>query len=232
MAIDVGPYIVSAGLVAYWDAGNTKSYSGDSSTWTTVFAPKYDATMYTPYDSDYGGSFVFDGTSTVYGDLGSDTSFTTGDQYTFEVVFRTNKIPTGTGVADLQNFTGLTSATENIHYFTIRARKMAIWNINTTGGGAGVTWYSSLTNIDADTNYHVTLTCDAGNYEIFLNGESDSAIPYLGTQNNNCAFRYFGRFASDREFDGNIYYVKVYDRVLTDAEILENFEMQKNRFRF
>ena len=181
----------------------------------------YDSTGY-PY---------FDGTNDFI-DLGSLTTFAANSRYTIEAVFKCYKMPTGTAASDIQNFIGDSSYSQNAHFFSVRAKRIAFWNLNTTGGGASVTWYSSNTDLSINTYYHVSFVCDNGYYYIYVNGVLDSSLPFMGTTDNNLTLRYIGKFMNERYFYGEIPVLKGYNKVLSATEISNNYMSYKGRYGF
>ena len=64
MAFSRGPSIVTNGLVLALDAANHKSYPGSGTTWFDLSGNSHDGTLTggPTFNSDNGGSIVFDGT--------------------------------------------------------------------------------------------------------------------------------------------------------------------------
>ncbi len=81
MGLAHSPRTVTDGLVLALDAGNTKSYPGSGTAWTDLIGSNNGTLTNGPtYNSDNGGSIVFDGTNdyvTISDD--SDFTFGTGD---------------------------------------------------------------------------------------------------------------------------------------------------------
>ena len=65
MSLSRGPKIVTNGLVLYLDAANKKSYPGSGTTWTDLSGNNNTGTLTNgpTFDSNNGGSIVFDGTN-------------------------------------------------------------------------------------------------------------------------------------------------------------------------
>ena len=63
MSYHNGPRIVTDGLVIYVDAGNSKSYPGTGTSWYDISGSGNDGTLINDvgFNSDNGGSLVFDG---------------------------------------------------------------------------------------------------------------------------------------------------------------------------
>lgn len=174
------------------------------------------------------GVSYFDGTNDFM-DLGGLYTMSSG-AYTIDVVFNCYKMPSGTAASDIQNFIGDSSYSQNAHFFSVRAKRIAFWNLNTTGGGAAVNWYSSNTDLTVNTSYHVSFVCDNGYYYIYVNGVLDSSLPFMGITDNSLTIRYIGKFMNERYFYGEIPLLKCYNRVLTATEIKNNYNSYKSRY--
>lgn len=76
--------IVTSGLVLYLDAGNASSYPGSGTTWTDLSVSGNNATLFNSptFSSSNGGYFIFNG-SNQYGDLSIPSLLPTGNEVTF-----------------------------------------------------------------------------------------------------------------------------------------------------
>jgi hypothetical protein len=227
MSVSGGPDIVENGLVLYLDAANRRSYSGSGTAWFDISGNGKNGTLFNGvgYATNNGGTLTFDGTNDVV-ELGAGTNFWPLPQFTIDVWFRSlGTVPTtGTGPS-LYGFT-----------FGIRV------NVNETTLGFGVdngtdvnqtqtlgsipfrngTWYNSVMTHTGTVN------------SMYINGQLNRSINRtwsgetrwptnfwnIGRDNNN-SFQFFY---------GDIPQCKVYNRVLSDAEILQNFNATRSRF--
>ena len=222
--------IVTDGLVFYIDAANPLSYPGTGTTWTNLSGNGNNGTLTNgpTFDSNNAGSIVFDRIDDFV-DLGTNLPLIENN-FTVNSWVNTNVLPTNTTAADIQNIIGAPSIVNNADYLSIRAKRIAIWNRSTTGGGAPINWYSSQTDLSINTWFNVVLTCDYGYYKIYLNGNLDSDIPYLGTEWNNLQSRYIGQTQNQRYFSGKISNLQYFNKTLTPSEILQNFNSTRARF--
>ena len=71
MACYGGPNVVDDSIIFCVDAGNTKSYPGTGTTWTDIIGGLSGSISGATYNSDDGGSIIFDGSNDVV-TFGSD----------------------------------------------------------------------------------------------------------------------------------------------------------------
>ena len=225
MATSYAPNIVSDGLVACWDAAGKRSYPGTGTTWTDVVAG-YIGTLYKFeagfFDSANGGSLDFDGT----------------DSY----VRTPAPSPDGTGGFAIEFWAKFDDASNTDCMFanyTVDKCQIVIRHENDfrvqLGGSAAVDyddlevtsgiWYCMLIS-----RIGSTLKGYIDGVEIFsVSNSTDLATSgdsYFGIQH------YGGDPGSvDHPFDGEMAIMRWYNRGLTDAEVLQNYNALKWRFQ-
>ena len=98
-------------------------------------------------------------------------------------------------------------------------------------------WIQAATATYINTNnwFQVVGTYISGTRRLYVNGilaSSDSQTGTIGTNTNGASIGVFGGFNGVRGYyyNGNISTVKVYNRALSQAEILQNYNAQKTRF--
>jgi hypothetical protein len=200
---------VSAELVAHWEfddgAGNTATDSignahpgtiGGTANWVT---------------GQVGGALDFDG-STNYVDIGGDMPIVSGT-FSLTMWVYARDIPTAEGDLrmPLSNDTWADRAI-HVHIWP----ETAVFRIDTKNG----TDISSNTALRADQWYHVAGTLDAaGESRIYIDGVLDNSASgdgreYIIGPANIGAYQ-----ESDRFFDGMIDDVRIYNHILSEAEI-------------
>ena len=163
-----------------------------------------------------------------YIDLGSDVSISPDNQgWTTEYWFNTNSAST------LQHFNSAENDEFNANWLAILSSKLAVWNRSPGYWKYGSTQFSS------NTWYQAVFICDAGgtNMRFYVNGEAEGGdhVGNVWTASySSLDVRYIGKYeyngGHSRYFNGEINAVKIYDRALTAAEVLQNFNATKDRF--
>ena len=179
----------------------------------------------TSFDSD--AQITLDGTDD-YIDLGSDVSISPDNQgWTTEYWFNTNSAST------LQHFNSAENDEFNANWLAILSSKLAVWNRS-----PGY-WKYGDTIIQLNTWYQAVFICDAGgtNMRFYVNGEAEGGnhVGNVWTASySSLDVRYIGKYeyqgGHSRYFNGEINAVKIYDRALTDEEVLQNYNATKSRF--
>lgn len=215
--------IVTNGLVLNLDAGFTPSYPRSGTTWYDVSGTNNGTLTNGPtFNSENGGSIVFDGTndyviSYPFNPLniqGPGTISYFGYYTSITSVRNSITIGNGTGA-------GNTSAIQ----IGTRDGIGVVWK---TGGGALLQYTTPTLN----TIKQWVVTFDGSNVKMYINGILDasttSAVPQTGTS----SIFYLGTYVNQglEAFPGVIYNCQVYNRVLSESEVLQNFNAQKSRF--
>jgi len=227
MSISGGPDIVEDGLVLMLDAANTESYPGSGTVWTDLSGNGNNGTLTNgpTFNTENLGSLVFDG---------------------IDDLCRTN-----VDVSTLSNFFSvcawftLTSATSsdsgNVSKRLISADQNnggTKWCIGVTPsrqflfGGSGGNQRTLNFTIELNTPYFVVLTHNVSTYSLFLNG-----VNQIRNDTSNIASPNFGKVSIacrpnsvDRLWTGSVFSSMFYTRILTDDEILQNYNATKGRF--
>jgi len=223
-----GPNIVTDGLVLALDAGSERSYPGTGNAWNDLSSNKsvYTLNNGPSFDSGNGGTFDFDGVDD-YASTSSAPISAGSTAYSMEAVFKAGS--TGTQVIWEQGTTVQTTGT----------RACMILLSTGTGGfnGQGADFQTSV-NYSINTWYHWLITMDTSlstnKCKIYVNG----VLSAQGNPNNSSTLNVGADGArvgnklsnSTEDFDGNIALVRAYNRVLTAAEVTQNFDAQKSRF--
>ena len=212
----VGPDIVQNGLVAVFDAGSTRSYPGTGSTWYNLIGTVNGTLSATSIGTTTAGTMTFDGVDdTINIPLASlaSTDFTV-----IGVTQRTSSATIGRLIAGrLNNWLLGQWSSYMRQYFA------AGW---VTGFGAG----GGATTDDLQTH----IWCGTGDISADTYKFRDDNVEYTtnttaGSQGPS-GFLLGNYFAGSEYATGTITVLLVYNRVLTDAEIDQNFNAQKNRF--
>jgi hypothetical protein len=236
MAFRYSPKIVTDGLIFAVDAANKKSYPGSGTTITDIGGRENTGTLTNgpTFDSGDGGSIFFDDTNDyiTFGNT-STLNFEWNDPHSIEVwLKRSNSgashIVGKGGSGGTFRGTEFTFNGANKVFYIIRntnSTSNRIYSI-TTGTYNDGEWHQFVVTYDGsgtaggigiyvDTVSDVNVV-DTGN---ITGGTTSTSIAVIGARNG--VANYFG---------GNIASVKYYNKVLTSAEILQNYNALKNRF--
>ena len=213
----VGPNIVQDGLVAVFDAGSTRSYPGSGNTWYNLIGTVNGTLSATSIGTTTAGVMTFDGVDD-YIDIPL-ASLASTDFTVIGVTQRTNAAAGRLIAGRLNNWLLGQWDTYMRQYYS---------NGWVTGYGA-----SPSTSTTDDLQTHIW--CGTGDISADTYKFRDDNVEYTtnttgGSQGPN-GFS-LGRYApgSSEYATGTITVLLVYNRVLTDAEIDQNFNAQKNRF--
>jgi hypothetical protein len=232
MAYNFSPKIVTDGLVLYLDAANTKSYVSGSTTWNDISRGGNVGTLTNgpTFNSGNGGSIVFDGVND-YVDLSSyannslwNSLWPTG--LSFNCVIRLASPYSFSQRSIFCRSSG--SAGSNWFNFSVETnRQLRFWIGNYVPA-------FTTTSLTAGVIYHVILTWDKSNVRYYINGVLDSTTGNSNVLTNGTATALTlgsatGAFAG-WEFPGSIYNFSVYNRALTAAEVLQNYNTTRYRF--
>jgi hypothetical protein len=220
-----GPNIVTDGLVLALDAANTKSYISGSTTWNDLSGNNNSGSLVNgpTFSSANNGSIVFDGTND-YVDCGTASNVLTSDNLisvfvwfnctrtTNEpLVFRTNDYTTGWNMLVSNGFLRSTL-------------RPSVGNNNNNYAGTILTgnWY------------YGGFTCDNTTIRQYLNGVQVGSTPVATTLdlNNSDVLKIGGNniYGTQTTIQGQIPKVEIYNRALSAAEVLQNYNGQKSRF--
>jgi hypothetical protein len=213
-----GPNIVTDGLIMCLDAANTKSYVSGSNTWTDLSRGGNNGTLINlpTFSSENGGSIVFDGVD----EYGTVTQLNTNTNFTFEVFLKC------TNVFKDQMYMG----TADTAVYVRILNEQPHMSIRTTPGLIQRT-FSPPIILQNDRIYHIVSSYNGIQMKIYVNG-----VLYTGTILNENIIAWsinrigMYRDASPRNFVGNIFLSKLYNRALSDSEVLQNYNATKTRF--
>lgn len=224
MGTKYNPSIVRNGLVFCVDPASLGSYSGSGLT-VNGLVSGIGGTLVNGigFSSQNSGSFFFDGTNDYF--LASDDSKINllGD-LSATVWFRINAL-NGDWVRVLGKGDS-TNRTYGFWYYGGSPNYFLYQRYGATNGGAIVT-----TTLQLNVWYHAVVTSEGSTHRLYLNGSEIGNVtiapPFL---NSSSPFRLgYGEIHSYH--NGNISHTTVYNRALTAAEILQNYNATKARYQ-
>lgn len=227
--------IVTSGLTLSWDSGWYNSYKTGNTLWYDISGSYVNGTFTNgpSFNSDSGGTISFDGSD----DYVSASVSSPGPPITVETVCRFNNV-----AADSSNYRYAFSLGNNVLGQMISLSKAITTNPAGTlqanqgyvylGGGQD----DGLRNINyifTGSSYHhcvVQVLSDNQTIKCFIDGvevgvQSNTQTISLGTTLN------LGRWFNGTWYlNGNIQTFRIYNRALSQAEILQNYNTQRQRY--
>lgn len=218
MGTKYNPRIVTNGLIVYLDAANSRSYSGSGTTVLDLSASKNNSALVNgpTYSSTNAGSFVFDGTDD-YININSLANILSYTAYTKIAYFYVTSFSTSNNIIS-GGFSGQ-------HAFWLAGS-------NKLYGGHNGSWTTVTGNtvLSLNTWYFGAVTySNSTGWKLYLNGIEDgtsaTTTTFVGDQEIN-----IGSYGGGNNFTGRISSVQIYNRTLSAAEILQNYNSAKKRY--
>jgi hypothetical protein len=226
MAVVGGPNLVADGLVLYLDAANAESYPGSGSTWYDLSGNSRNFSTYNSPTYNSAGYWALGGTNQYFEYPNLPVQWGNSD-YTIDTVFRLS-----TAVSGVFGLVSTMTGPFNLNTLgmEIRVRTFGIEFTVNDGSGSGVRTTSVLT---WQTNiwYHIAFAyTKSSSCVCYINGSNNVTQSYAGEANYNNIYNLSLGRANDGYLNGDIASVKIYNRVLSAAEILQNYSATRSRF--
>jgi hypothetical protein len=226
MALAHSPSITTKGLVLYLDAANSKSYPGSGTAWLDVSGNARNGTLTNgpSYNSSNGGSIVFDGVD----------DYVNGSSFTPNI---TNK--TLSGWVKLSSTTQQGGGLINLQSDSGGTFDAIVYNETDNGWGFGSdfgnrTGWSGVKETSTTDWVNIVATYENLNYRMYRNGTliftltSFNALNFNFSSKSLIGYRHTG--GGSAFLSGNISQASIYNRALSAAEILQNFNAMRGRF--
>jgi hypothetical protein len=230
MAGNVAPNLVTNGLVLCYDPANTKSFVSGSTTLFDLTSSKDDGSLINgpTFNSENGGSIVFDGTN----DLVQGSGISNITSFTISIWFKMTG-PGSTGGASntiYNSLFGINSGNRRILVASSTNTGQTEGTILVQMGGSNYFSTSQVTVTNVWNN--VVYTFSPNIATLYINGiiqttQSNSSVTfpdaniYLGAYNNPI---------TAYAMKGNIAQTSVYNRSLSLSEVLQNYNASKRKF--
>lgn len=226
-----GPNIVTDGLVLYLDAANTKSYPGSGTTWYDLSTSNDNSTLYN--DVAYSnGSMIFDGNNDY---ARADIDLSTTDAISICCWLKYSHTAITLVFEHSANFNFNNS-------FGIVASEGGVSGclefVNHTSAGYHSVYTANAYN---DNNWHYLCatsnrSLDALNQSsLYVDGISDKILSSSFRVDNNGNYSNFTMYIGSRA--GTNYFtpmslgiVKIYNRAISETEIIQNYNAMKGRY--
>lgn len=216
--------IVTDGLVLALDAADKNSYPGSGTTWRDVSRNNITGSLINgpTFNTSNGGNFGFVTDDYV---IMEENSALNTQTPSVEVWIKTN--------ATNQNGFWFEKGTVNSQYSLFQEDVRIVWRQNL----ATLSSQSTTTAVYLNTTSWAQIvgTYTSGDRRTYINGvlrTSDTQTGTITTNTNGMSIGVYGGFNGVRGYfyNGNIAIVRVYNRVLSPSEILQNYNAQKSRF--
>jgi len=228
MALAHSPKIVTDGLVLCLDAADPKSYPGSGTAWTDRSGNGSNGTLTNgpTFDSTNGGSIDFDGTND-YIAISHDSSQSFSGDFSIEAVIKSEGsnanciIQKGSGNDYFQEYWLLQDMRGNNNQFIF---------IMAQSGNSNATYLNTSSILSLNTYYHVVVTVSGSTSKIFVDGEQKATGSISSRSQSTADLRIGWRVDGFAATNGKIPITKLYNKALTAAEVLQNYNATKGRF--
>jgi len=212
---------VTENLQFYVDAGLPESYSGTGTTWYDISGNSRNLLTMNglSYSSNNGGYIIFDGSHQA---VSNSYTINFSNGFTVESVAKFS----GSEYEGLFKFNG------GGDYINLQAQ-----------GGTNVRWevdsgqaFTSSNTLSPNTWYHFTCVYEgdsnntSGTARIYINGVENNSTSLSANRVGQNQTSDFILGSQDGNLTGNIALSRMYNKVLTPMEVLQNFNATKNRF--
>ena len=219
-----GPHIVTDGLVQAIDAASARSYPGSGTAWNDLSVKGNNTTLENGpvYSSDKQGVFEMDGIDDYVDAAASQSVYNITRYISAFATVKCNNLSGFNGIfGQFQGGNGM------VHF-------------QTSGTLFGVYFYgpnfpiSSPSTLTSNVWMNLGFTFDGTTAKLFINGLKVSTATTSSTANLGTSsppdMSWARCFSSARHFDGDFAEGKLYNRALTEAEALQNFNGIRSRF--
>jgi hypothetical protein len=235
MSNQYGPKIVTSGLVLCLDGKSTPSYPGSGSSWNDISS--FGATcslVNSPIYTSSDGSFSFDGVD-EYGSI--TNAQTRSNTVTNEIWARPSSLTGGEGGrSTLIRATGSNTLSDT--YFALSSLGAILTDMRNSDDASYTLYSTSQGIVVINRWYHIVQVINrpSGNLRIYLNG---SSVLNSSTSTHNMSYTAAVQIAQQgtntasafaRRYSGRIGAVRIYNRVLSAAEVLQNYNATKGRY--
>jgi hypothetical protein len=217
--------MVTDGLVLYLNAADRNSYVSGSSVWNDLSNNKMVGELVNSptFNSSNSGYFEFATDDLIR--IQNNTSLDTQTP-TVEVWIKTNALN--------QNGFFFEKGTVNTQYSLFQEGTNIVWR-QITAAGTQTFNTTTATYINTSNWYQIVGTYVSGDRRVYINGvmvNSDANTGTIQTNSGGMSIGAFGGYSGGRGYyyNGNLAICRVYNKVLSPSEILQNYNATKTRF--
>lgn len=225
MAIFAGPNFIDNSLVFCFDASNLKSYARSGTVVKNISGGADGEAVNGPtYNTNNNGYFSF-----VTDDYlrFPENSALNSQTVSVEVWARTN--------ATQQNGFWFEKGSVNSQYSLFQEGSAIRWRANLGAGLVNMVSFNTSSYINTSNWFHIVATFVTGQQYVYINGVqvgSNTLTGTLATNVNGMSIGAYGGYSQSMGYfyNGDISLVRVYNKVLSAAEIRQNFEATRDRY--
>lgn len=213
---------VSEGMILHYDAINNtgNGHSSTTTTWKDLSGNGNDATV-------TGGRWINNSleftTSNTTNGVKTNSNFSINYNNTFNIVF---KYTGGNGIDPLFGARQISTGNEGF----------MIWNWSDSNNYLGLDTKGSFTRrilkdgkLETGKYYDLTVTFSENTAKLYLNGTLENTITFTTGTVNSFPLTVFSAGGTQNSL-GNIYSVKIYNRALSDNEVLQNYNIDRTKY--
>lgn len=237
MSLSHGVSTVTDAIILHLDAANKKSYPGTGTSWTDISGNGNNCNLFNApvYSSVNNGFFSFDGTNDM-GVAPSSLKWSANGSIGYQTMtidmWVNSSDTAGKLISKPWNGSG------QYNYWIDPAH----FRLEVTSGAAQINFARNVCN---GTWTNIVCWMGANNFGYYINGNEYSgsaahsltgAAPSVGDLNQSCAimtlYPYGEGWAGNASFStlGNLATCKIYNRILSQSEVLKNFNALRGRF--
>lgn len=230
MGIAYNPKINTSGLLAYYDAANSKSWTGSGS-WKDLSGNGNDLPNNgSVTTSTLGGATAMNFNSD--GKFFENTTAFSGTSPTTNATLEAWIYPAASEITSGDRGTIIRIHGGSGHYLSWNKsnRKMSAYWYNHTDGSTSAGYHETGAAMAREQWHHLAQVWNYSDQKLyqFTNGVKTQASTY-GTGSANTVIE-VGRESSGRQFAGGIAIIKIHNTALTDAQVLQAYNALKGRF--
>jgi hypothetical protein len=223
--------IVTNGLVLNLDAAKKDSYPGIGTAWNDISGFRNNGTLTNgpTFNSDNGGSIVFDGVNDFV-NCGSNNIINTGNAFTVGFWVNMNLMPS--------NVTSPITIKSNANDFLILISSRSGYEGISIGSGG--TWAQGRTGtissfflqqwVYVTVTYNGTGVSTLSNFNIYENAVNKTITPGTPGLISQSTSTTIGFIDSGNTLNGKISNFTIYNKALSVSEVLQNYNALKSRY--
>ncbi len=220
--------IVQTGLVLNLDASRKSSYPNTGTTWTDISGSGNNGTLTNGpiFGTASGGQISFDGVND-YVDTGLQYSLTSSTNFTIGIWFK------GFGRASNNDILVLSYSGTPVGWAIYQANTGKFMCFSRDNNNVETTYISSTTSTNTNQWFYGVYKKSGNQFSLYINGVLEATTnANLGNISISSGMRIGNHTTTSQPYLGSIGSVKVYNKSLTDSEILQNFNATKSRFGY